>query len=106
MQTFRFSNQLAQPIAASFDEVGAFYAAYRKLSRLIDSDRYKVAFKMATGDLLTVHGHRVMHGRLAFDPASGGRHLQDVYMEYDDLMARRRVLLGVHKPPAADGSNA
>ena len=55
-------------------------------------------FKTDSGDLLTVHAHRVLHGRRAFDPASGDRHLQDVYLEYDDLMARRRVLRGTHIP--------
>ncbi len=99
--TFRFSNQLAQPVDTSFEVMEEFYRAYRKLGRLIDSDRYKVAFKTSSGDLITVHGHRVLHGRLPFDPASGGRHLQDVYMDYDDLMARRRVLLGQHKPVSA-----
>ncbi len=99
--TFRFSNQLAQPLDVTFDEVEEFYRAYRKLGRMVDSDRYKVAFATCSGDLITVHGHRVMHGRLPFDPTSGGRHLQDVYMEYDDLMARRRVLLGHHKPDSS-----
>ncbi len=98
VRTFRYSNQLAQPLDVAFEEVEPFYDAYRKLGRMIDGDRYKVAFKCRSGDLLTVHGHRVMHGRLPYDPASGARHLQDVYMEYDDLMARRRVLLGAHKP--------
>jgi gamma-butyrobetaine dioxygenase len=106
VRTFRYSNQLAQPLDAAFDDVEAFYHAYRKLGRAIDSDRYNVVFKTSSGDLLTVHSHRVMHGRLAFDPASGGRHLQDVYMEYDDLMARRRVLLGHHIPEPADGGDA
>jgi alpha-ketoglutarate-dependent taurine dioxygenase len=101
VQMFRFSNHLVQPLDASFDDIPAFYAAYRKLGRLISSGRYKVAFKTSNGDLLTVHGHRVLHGRLAFDPASGARHLQDAYMDYDDLMARRRVLVGAHKPLSA-----
>ncbi len=104
VRAFRFSNHLVQPIDTGFDDVEEFYDAYRKLGRMILSDRYKVAFKAESGDLLTVHGHRVMHGRLSFDPTSGARHLQDVYMEFDDLMARRRVLLGTHKPiPAAPG---
>lgn len=104
VRAFRFSNHLVQPLDAHFDDVETFYAAYRELGQMIMSDRYKVAFKASSGDLLTVHGHRVMHGRLSFDPTSGARHLQDVYMEYDDLMARRRVLLGTHKPiPAAPG---
>ena len=47
-----------------------------------------------------------MHGRLAFDPTSGARHLQDVYMEFDDFMARRRVLLGTHKPVPAQPQEA
>ncbi|MDQ6933888.1 MAG: TauD/TfdA family dioxygenase [Actinomycetota bacterium] len=104
VRAFRFSNHLVQPLDTHFYDVETFYAAYRKLGQMIMSDRYKVAFKASSGDLLTVHGHRVMHGRLSFDPTSGARHLQDVYMEYDDLMARRRVLLGTHKPiPAAPG---
>ncbi|MEP7089219.1 MAG: TauD/TfdA family dioxygenase [Nocardioidaceae bacterium] len=98
---FRFSNQLAQPVEAAFADMEDFYDAYRTLGRLIDSGRHTVPFKTSSGDLLTVHGHRVLHGRLPFDPASGGRHLQDVYMEYDDLMSRRRVLLGQHKPMSA-----
>ena len=94
----RFSNQLAQPLRAPFDEVEAFYAAYRTLGRIIDSGRYRSTFRAADGDLLTVHAHRVLHGRLAYDPDSGARHLQNVYMEFDDLVARRRVLRGEHKP--------
>jgi gamma-butyrobetaine dioxygenase len=98
---FRFSNQLALPLDAAFETVGPFYRAYRRLGRMIDDDRYRVEFKARDGDLITVHGHRVLHGRLAFDPASGARHLQDIYMEFDDLMARRRVLRGGHKPMLA-----
>lgn len=99
--TFRFSNQLALPLDASFETVGPFYRAYRTLGRMIDDDRYKAVFKTVDGDLITVHGHRVLHGRLPYDPASGVRHLQDVYMEWDDLMARRRVLRGEHLPMPA-----
>lgn len=98
LRTFRFSNQLALPIRADFDTVGEFYRAYRMLGRIIDDPSAKVVFKALDGDIVTVHGHRVLHGRLPFEPGTGERHLQDVYMEYDDLMARRRVLLGIHRP--------
>jgi gamma-butyrobetaine dioxygenase len=103
VKTLRFSNQLALPIHASFEDVGDFYDAYRLLGQMIDSDHYKLAFRSNTGDLLTVHSHRVLHGRRAFDPTSGARHLQDVYMEYDDLMARHNVLSGTHKPTPSTG---
>lgn len=95
---FRYSNQLALPVEASFDDVSAFYDAYQKLGAMIDGGKYTQEFETHSGDLLTVHAHRVLHGRRAFDPASGNRHLQDVYLEYDDLMARRRVLRGTHIP--------
>lgn len=39
-----------------------------------------------------------MHERLPYDPANGSRRLQDVYMEFDELMARGRVLAGKPKP--------
>lgn len=98
VRTFRYSNQLALPLDVPFDRVEPFYAAYRTLGTLIDSDRFKLAFKTTDGDLLTVHSHRVLHGRLPFDPESGPRHLQDVYLEWDDLMAHRRVLRHEHLP--------
>ena len=95
---FRFSNQLALPVDAGFEDVAAFYDAYQLLGAMVDSGDFTQEFRTESGDLLTVHGHRVLHGRRAFDPASGDRHLQDVYLEYDDLMARRRVLRGTHIP--------
>lgn len=95
---FRFSNQLALPVEASFDDVAAFYDAYQRLGVMVDSGDFTQEFRTNSGDLLTVHAHRVLHGRRAFDPTSGNRHLQDVYLEYDDLMARRRVLRGTHIP--------
>jgi len=102
--TFRFSNQLALPLAVDFDLVEPFYDAYRQLGNLIDNPAAKAVFKAADGDLLTVHGHRVLHGRMPFVPGSGPRHLQDVYMEFDDFMAKRRVLLGTHRPMPAGRS--
>lgn len=101
VRTFRFSNQLAGPLDVPAADVEPFYAAYRRLGTMIDSQSYRVEFRTTDGDLITLHGHRVLHGRLPFDPASGARHLQDVYMEWDDLMARRRVLRGEHRPMPA-----
>lgn len=107
VRLLRFSNQLAQPLAVPFEEVESFYDAYRHLAGILDSGRYRASFRSGDGDLVTVHSHRVLHGRLPYDPASGSRHLQDVYMDVDDLLARRRVLRGEHKPlPAQDPETA
>ncbi|MFV0457842.1 MAG: TauD/TfdA family dioxygenase [Actinomycetales bacterium] len=102
VRLFRFSNQLAHPIDASFDDMDAFYRAYRLLGRLLDSAEHQVSFRAKAGDLITVHGHRVLHGRRSFDPTTGARWLQDAYLEYDDLMDRLLVLQGRHIPSSPD----
>ncbi len=96
-RVFRFSNQTAQPLGIAPEMVEPFYKAYKKLGRLILEDRFRVTIKAQSGDLLTIHNHRILHGRLAYDPRSGDRHLQDLYMEWDDVMAKRRILRG-HLP--------
>jgi gamma-butyrobetaine dioxygenase len=97
VKLFRFSNQTAQPLRIPPDMVEPFYKAYKKLGRLILEDRFRVKIKALSGDMLTIHNHRILHGRTAYDPRSGNRHLQDLYMEWDDVMAKRRVLRG-HLP--------
>ena len=100
VRIFRYSNQTLQPLQIHSELVEPFYEAYRKLGRLVSDDRFRVTIKAQSGDLMTIHNHRVLHGRRAYDPASGRRHLQDLYMEWDDVMSKRRVLRG-HLPPQA-----
>ena len=100
IRVFRYSNQTMQPLRIPSELVEPFYEAYRHLGRLISDERFRVAIKAQSGDLLAIHNHRVLHGRLAYDPSSGTRHLQDLYMEWDDVMAKRRVLRG-HQPREA-----
>lgn len=92
LKTFRFSNQLLQPIDLPSELVEPFYDAYRKLALMVVDPGNQVRFRLGAGDLMATHGHRVMHGRAAFDASSGRRHLQDAYMEFDDLMGRIRLL--------------
>jgi gamma-butyrobetaine dioxygenase len=94
IRVFRFSNQTAQPLQIHPELVEPFYKAYKRLGQLISDDRFRVKIKAQSGDMLTIHNHRVLHGRLAYDSSSGNRHLQDLYMEWDDVMAKRRVLRG------------
>jgi gamma-butyrobetaine dioxygenase len=93
LKVFRFSNQLAQPARLSPDNMEAFYRAYRKLGALVEAPENKVQFRLNTGDMMVTNNLRVMHGRNAYDPSSGGRHLQLSYMDYDDVLSRIRMLL-------------
>jgi gamma-butyrobetaine dioxygenase len=42
--------------------------------------------------MLTFDNRRVLHGRTAFDPNSGPRHLQGTYLDRDLVLSRLRVL--------------
>jgi len=93
LKVFRFSNQLAQPANMPVDKVDAFYAAYRKLGKLLEAPENKIQFKLGTGDIMVTNNLRVLHGRNSYNPTSGGRHLQLSYMDMDDVMSRIRMLL-------------
>jgi|TARA_B110000971_G_scaffold142234_1_gene145413 gamma-butyrobetaine dioxygenase len=51
------------------------------------------------GDMLIVDNHRVLHGRQAFDPGLGVRHLQTCSVDRDDFHNRyRRLAKKLNKP--------
>ncbi len=87
----RFSNQLMQTLDPELPGITAFYRAYRALCELVTDDAFKARFRLDGGDILIVAGHRVLHGRDAFD-AAGRRHLQDAYFEHDNVRNHLEVL--------------
>ena len=102
----RFSNQLMQPIDPDAPDVAAFYRAYHRLGTLLLAPENQVQFRLDRGDLLLVHGHRVLHGRTAYEEAYGRRHLQDVYFEYEDAVNHLFTLqsAATHSPAARSGT--
>ncbi len=82
----RYSNQLLQAIDPTDPDAGAWYEAYHRLSGLITDEANQAQFRLNGGDLLMVNNHRVLHARRAFQPASGARHLQDIYFDTDDVL--------------------
>lgn len=90
ISTIRYSNQLMLPLLIPGEEVTAFYDAYRKFSRLLNAPENLVKFKTRSGDMIATHNHRILHGRAEFKPASGARHLQLAYLDFDLVMSRLR----------------
>jgi gamma-butyrobetaine dioxygenase len=88
----RYSNALLAPLDCEPDDVVPFYAAYRAYSELLRSPRFELNFRMEAGDCQVFDNRRVLHGRAAFDPNSGERHLQGCYVDTDDFLSRLRVL--------------
>ena len=88
---FRFSNQLMQAIDPGLPDADRFYAAYHELCRRVTNPVAHSTFRLDGGQVLIVAGHRVLHGREAFN-AGGRRHLQDAYFEFDNVRNYRKVL--------------
>ena len=92
-EQIRFNFGLFGVQALPPDETAALYAAYRKFARLVRDDRYQIRFKLEPGDLLTFDNWRVLHGRLAYQPSTGRRHLQGCYVDRDEILSRLRLSL-------------
>lgn len=89
----RHANWTTQPLSeVPFDEVPAWYDAYRAFAALINDPANVVRHRCEPGEAFLIDNHRVLHGRAAFDADEGVRHFQQVYMEADDLSGRRRLI--------------
>ena len=74
------------------EETVAYYRAYRAFMALTRDQRYVVRLKTRPGDLVAFDNRRALHGRTAFDPSTGRRHLRGCYVDNSDLASRIRVL--------------
>ena len=79
-------------------ELTAFYAARRTLSAMLKSDEFEIQFLLQAGDLVMFDNRRLLHGRTAFDPNEGLRHLQGCYIDIDTPRSLYRVLNGAAGP--------
>ncbi len=74
------------------DETVSYYRAYRAFMALTRDERYMLRLKTRPGDLVAFDNRRSLHGRTAFDPSTGRRHLRGCYIDNSDLASRIRVL--------------
>jgi gamma-butyrobetaine dioxygenase len=91
----RFNNRSARPLRLPYDEVTAFYAAYRRWADLLAEPERQVRLRLSPGDCLIFDNTRILHARTAFSlPAGGsaGRHLQGCYADLDGLASTLAIL--------------
>lgn len=74
------------------DDVPRAYEAMRVFSAVAHDPRFQISTPFAPGDLVGFDNRRILHGRDAFEPGGGHRHLRGCYMDQDDLYSRLRVL--------------
>jgi len=69
-----------------------FQRARRRLSELFADPRFELRFPLGAGELMMFDNSRVLHGRTAYDPDEGRRHLQGCYIDLDGPRSLYRTL--------------
>ena len=88
----RLNNWIRDTLRLPLEEIDAWYDAYRAFWALAQDPANRLEFSLAPGEMVAFDNRRVMHGRNAFDPDTGRRHLQGTYLDLDMCESRLRVL--------------
>ena len=92
MVEIRYNTSLMTGFDVPAAETRAVYAAYRKFVALTQDAANQCDVMMRSGDIACMDNHRVLHGRRAFEPGTGRRHLQGAYVEHEEVVSRIRTL--------------
>ena len=88
----RFSVATMDTLDCHPDIMDKVYKAHHRLGNLLHDDKFQIKFRLNPGDIFSFNNRRVLHGRTAFDPNSGHRHLQGYYMDRDEIIGRLNFL--------------
>ena len=91
-QEIRYHAALTAPLDAPAAIVPALYRAWRRFGEIVRHPDLRINPRLQPGELIGFHNRRVLHGRRAFNPASGRRLLRGCYVDWDEVCSRIRVL--------------
>ena len=77
-------------------QTAEFQNARNILGKLLSDIRFEKKFKLDKGELMMFDNNRILHGRTAFNPQQGIRHLQGCYIDRDGPKSLYRV---ANRPP-------
>lgn len=80
------------PLHAPPDIIKDFYVAFNHFESIIQRPEFLFKRKLEKGQCVIFANQRVLHGRDAFDSASGDRHFRGTYVGVDEFMDKLRVL--------------
>ena len=70
----------------------SYYRAYSKFMKMTRSNAYLISLRLAVGEMVVFDDRRILHGRDAFNPETGFRHLHGCYVDRGEFESRLRVL--------------
>ena len=88
----RFSVATMDTLDCHPDIMDKVYKAHHKFGNLLHDDKFQIKFRLEPGDIFSFNNRRALHGRTAFNPNSGHRHLQGYYMDRDEILGRLNFL--------------
>ena len=88
----RFSVATMDALDCHPDIMEKVYKAHHKFGNLLHDNKFQIKFRLNPGDIFSFNNRRVLHGRTAFDPNSGHRHLQGYYIDRDEILGRLNYL--------------
>lgn len=71
-------------------DVPRAYEALKCFSSMAASDRFRMAYPFAPGDMVGFDNRRILHGRDPFE-SGGYRHLRGIYIDHDEVLSATRV---------------
>lgn len=92
LTSVRYTYWLRAPMRGDFDTITTFYAALRRFQQIANDPTKHMTFRLNPGEMMAFDNRRVLHGRAAFDPASGQRLLRGCYGEREEVESRLRIL--------------
>ncbi len=88
----RFSVATMDALDCHPDIMEKVYKAHHRFGNLLHDDKFQIKFKLEKGDIFSFNNRRLLHGRTAYNPNSGHRHLQGYYMDRDEIIGRLNFL--------------
>ena len=92
VREIRYHAALTAPLDAPASVLPALYAAWRRFGELLRRPQMRMNLRLRPGEMVGFHNRRVLHGRRAFNPATGRRLLRGCYVDWDEVNSRIRVL--------------
>ncbi len=88
----RFSVATMDALDCHPDIMEDVYKAHHRFGNLLHDNKFQINFRLESGDIFSFNNRRLLHGRTAFNPNSGHRHLQGYYMDRDEIIGRLNYL--------------
>ncbi|MCU1362761.1 MAG: gamma-butyrobetaine dioxygenase [Acidimicrobiaceae bacterium] len=93
LRSIRLNSRSMQPLRLDYDDIVAYYDAYRAFFGIVTDPSLARTFRLDPGDCLIFDNTRLLHSRTAFEVSGGGhRHLQGCYADLDGLASTVEVL--------------